>query len=93
MTLSRTVVETAKGYMAHERGTLDEVTQARNIAAAANRAAAASPGDPAAMQSLSAAEGTLARPESIVGSGRIVSRPQGESEHDCAHGRDDLHGK
>jgi LemA protein len=53
------LVETAKGYMAHERGTLDEVTQARNVAAAANRAAAANPGDPAAMQGISAAEGAL----------------------------------
>jgi len=53
------LVDTAKGYMAHERGTLDEVTQARNIASSANRAAAANPGDPAAMQSVSAAEGVL----------------------------------
>ena len=53
------LVETAKGYMAHERGTLDEVTQARNIASSANRAAAANPGDPAAMQSVSSAEGVL----------------------------------
>jgi LemA protein len=53
------LVETAKGYMAHERGTLDEVTQARNVAVAANRAAAASPGDPTAMQGISNAEGVL----------------------------------
>jgi len=53
------LVETAKGYLAHERGTLDEVTQARNIAAAANRSAAADPGNPSAMQNVSAAEGAL----------------------------------
>ncbi|MDR3707460.1 MAG: LemA family protein [Capsulimonadaceae bacterium] len=53
------LVETAKGYMAHERGTLEEVTHARNIAAAANQAAAASPGDPAAMHNISSAEGAL----------------------------------
>lgn len=53
------LVETAKAYMAHERGTLDEVTQARNQAAAANKTAAASPGDPAAMAGISSAEGAL----------------------------------
>jgi len=59
------LVETAKGYMAHERGTLEAVTQARNIAYAASKAAAANPGDAAVMKSLTAAEaglgGTLSR--------------------------------
>ncbi|HEY3332823.1 MAG TPA: LemA family protein [Capsulimonadaceae bacterium] len=53
------LVETAKGYMAHERGTLDEVTQARNMATAAGRAAAVAPGDVDAMHNISAAEGAL----------------------------------
>src|SRR5271156_6510341 len=39
------LVETAKGYMAHERGTLDEVTAARNGAVAARQQAAAAPTD------------------------------------------------
>ena len=59
------LVETAKGYMAHERGTLEAVTAARNIAYAASKAAAANPGDAAAMKNLTAAEsglgGTLSR--------------------------------
>src|SRR5579884_4312677 len=53
------LVETAKGYMHHERETLEAVIQARNAAAGAGRAAAANPGDAAAMGSLAAAEGAL----------------------------------
>ena len=51
--------------MAHERGTLEAVTAARNIAYAASKAAAANPGDATAMKNLAAAEtglgGTLSR--------------------------------
>jgi LemA protein len=53
------LVETAKGYMAHERETLESVVQARNAAVAAGRAAAANPGDPTAMAGLAAAESQL----------------------------------
>jgi LemA protein len=53
------LVESVKGYMQHERGTLEAVVKARGNAVSAAQAAAASPGDPAAMQSLSRAEGTL----------------------------------
>jgi LemA protein len=52
--------ETAKGYLKHERETLEAVIKARNIALAASQAAAANPADPNAMRSLGAAEGGLA---------------------------------
>jgi len=59
------LVETAKGYLKHERGTLEAVIAARNSASAANSRAAANPGDLSAMKDLSGAEtalsGTMAR--------------------------------
>lgn len=53
------LVETAKGYMKHERETLEAVIAARNAAQQAERTASSKPGDPAAMRSLGAAEGAL----------------------------------
>ncbi len=53
------LVEVAKGYIEHERETLEAVTQARNMASAAGQKAAASPGDAAAMTALGGAEGQL----------------------------------
>ena len=53
------LVETAKGYIKHERGTLEAVVAARNAASAANTRAAQSPGDAAAMKELSGAETAL----------------------------------
>ncbi|MGQ9425938.1 LemA family protein [Gilvimarinus sp. F26214L] len=53
------LVETAKGYMAHERETLDAVISARNVAAKGLEAAAAAPGSKAAMEQLGGAEGML----------------------------------
>ena len=53
------MVEVAKGYMAHEKGTLEAVIQARNQAAGGLQKAAADPGNAAAMQGLASAEGAL----------------------------------
>lgn len=53
------LVETAKGYIAHERETLEAVIAARGGALGALKAAQANPGDPAAMKQLSGAEGAL----------------------------------
>src|SRR4051812_4790675 len=50
------LVEVAKGYLKHERETLEAVIKARNIAFAASQAAAANPADPNAMKSLVTAE-------------------------------------
>jgi LemA protein len=62
------LVETAKGYLKHERETLEAVIAARNRAASAEAQAAARPGDPAAMQQLAAAEASL-----TAGLGRLFA--------------------
>jgi LemA protein len=53
------LVECVKGYMAHEKGTLEAVVAARTNAFAASQKAAAAPGDPAAMKELAQAEAQL----------------------------------
>jgi len=53
------LIETAKGFMKHERETLEAVIAARNAAANGLAAAAANPGNADAMKSLMGAEGAL----------------------------------
>lgn len=53
------LVETAKAYLKHERETLEAVISARNQAMSGLKAAAADPGNPAAMQQLAGAENML----------------------------------
>jgi LemA protein len=53
------LVEIVKGYMTHERETLESVIRARNEAVSAGQKAAANPGDPNAMKQLSGAESQL----------------------------------
>jgi LemA protein len=54
------LVETAKGYLKHERETLEAVIAARNVASNANTKAAQNPGDATAMKALGGAESALA---------------------------------
>jgi LemA protein len=53
------LVEVARGYLAHERNTLEAVITARNAAVTGLKAAAANPGDPAAVQNLATTENAL----------------------------------
>src|SRR3954452_2727782 len=53
------LVETAKGYIKHERGTLEAVIAARNAASTASTRAAQTPGDATAMKELAGAEAAL----------------------------------
>src|ERR1700752_3548951 len=53
------LVEAVKGYMRHERETLDAVIKARNSAMAAEQKVAANPSDPSAVRELNQAEAQL----------------------------------
>lgn len=53
------LVESARGYMAHEKNTLEAVIQARNEASSKLKEASANPGDAASMASLASADSLL----------------------------------
>ena len=88
------LVEVAKGYMAHERETLDAVISARNNAAAVLKAIGEQGAGGIEM-------GQLALAESLAGQGAgcaechhgSLSGSQGQREHDPAQRRDHHHGK
>ena len=74
------LVATAKGYMAHESGTLTAVVEARAKATQANVRFAGNPGDPAAMRDLSQAESGLS---GALGKLMVVSEKYPELKADA----------
>jgi LemA protein len=78
------LIETAKGYMKHERETLEAVIAARNSAISASSRALQNPGDPQAMQQLGNAEAVLAGALSRI---QVLSESYPELKADQTMGR------
>jgi hypothetical protein len=82
------LVETVKGYLKHERETLEGVIQARNAALTGLKSAAADPSDPEAIRQLGSAEAALGGcTRTSVCAGRGLPRSQVQPEHDAVSGR------
>ena len=85
------LVETVKGYIKHERETLEAVIKARNAAYAGLKTAAADPGNATAVQQLSGADqqlgGALGR---LMAVAEAYPGPESQPEHDAVVGRADL---
>ncbi|BDA73653.1 LemA family protein [Calothrix sp. PCC 7716] len=83
------LVETAKGYMKHERETLEAVINARNSAINASGNAARNPGETRAMQQLGSAEAALS---SALGRLMVIteSYPELKADQTMAHVMEEL---
>ncbi len=76
------LVETAKGYLQHERSTLEAVIAARNQAISAAGRAGQKPGDPEAMKQLGERGGRAhRRPRPVDRPGRGLPRSEGQPDH------------
>ena len=86
------LVEVAKGYLQHERQTLEAVIQARNAAVAGLKAAAANPAERrGGRRPGRRRESADRRARAPVRAGRGLPGPQGQPDHDAALRGADLH--
>ena len=88
------LVEAAKGYLAHERGTLEAVIAARNIAVNASKTAAAAPGKRSSHVGIEfGGRGAQRDAFQAAGGCGILSRFESQSDHSGSDGRADFYGK
>ena len=82
------LVETAKGYMQHERGTLEAVIQARNQAVSGLNRRPPTRATPQPCRLWAVPKNAHRRARQIVRPGRSVSRLEGQPEHGPTERRD-----